>query len=64
MNLWQKLFLKISPFDSMDEYKGSKQIHIKEIKKYRKYWQFIVVMLLFFGAIIFLMIILESWILK
>ncbi len=61
MNLWYKFLVKFFPFESRREYEQSKKIHIIELKKYRKHWQYIFGQILFFIPLIILFFYISNW---
>ncbi len=61
MNIWHKFIIKCFPFNSIDEYNGAKEIHISELKTYRKQWQFVLGIILFSLPFLYLFYIFENW---
>jgi hypothetical protein len=64
MNIWQKFIVRFFPFNSTEEYNGAKEIHVLEQRIYRKQWQYILGILLFFIPLIALLLKIENWALK
>jgi hypothetical protein len=64
MRTWDRLVLLVFP-GSLEEYRKSRQIHLREMRRYRKQPQFLAGLLLFFGPLIYLVIasgVSEDWI--
>ena len=61
MKLWQKFVLKCTTFDSIDDYEGARRVLRDEVRVYRKHWQFVVGMILFFGSAFYLLYALDNW---
>ncbi|UCE24141.1 MAG: hypothetical protein JSU74_12735 [Candidatus Zixiibacteriota bacterium] len=64
MKLWQKFIIKCTTFDTIEDYDGARRVLRDEVKVYRKHWQFVVGMILFFVSALYLLYALDNWYLR